>query len=49
MLEVVDSQDVVVAQLKAFQPSTFPHLTEQREGARSSVPSSHPVALFLRD
>jgi hypothetical protein len=49
MLEVTDSQDVVVAQLKSFQPSTFPHLTEQTGGARHSVPSSQPVALFLRD
>ncbi len=49
MLEVIDSQDVVVAQLKAFQPSTFPHLTEQAGGARHAVPSSQPVALFVRD
>jgi hypothetical protein len=49
MLDVADSDDVVVSQVKAFQPSTFPHLVETRGSAKHTVPSSQPVALFVRD
>jgi hypothetical protein len=49
MLEIVDSRDVLVAQLKAFAPSTFPHLTERRGAEKHTVPSRQPVALFVRD
>lgn len=49
MLDIADSDDVVVSQVKAFQPSTFPHLVETRDSAKCTVPSSQPVALFVRD
>jgi hypothetical protein len=49
MLELVDSDDVVVSQLKAFNPGDFPHVTETWGEARSEVSSSKICALFLRD
>ena len=49
MLDVVNSRDVLVAQLKAFQPGSFPHLTETIGGARSEMPSTRTCALFMRD
>ncbi len=49
MLEIVDSRNVLAAQVKAFQPSTFPHLIEQRGAEKSAIPSSQPVALFIRE
>lgn len=48
MLEVVDSTDVLVSQLKAFFPGPFPHLTETFGGAARAVPSSKTCALFAR-
>ncbi len=48
MLEVVNSDDIVVSQLKAFQSSTFPHLVETHGTTKSAIPSSQPVALFVR-
>jgi hypothetical protein len=48
MLEVVDSNDVLVAQLKTFSPQGFPHLIETRGANRYAVPSSTTCALFLR-
>lgn len=49
MLDVTDSSDVVVSQVKAFQPSTFPHLIETRGASKQVIPSAQPVALFARD
>ncbi|WP_413432901.1 glycosyl hydrolase family 28-related protein [Crateriforma spongiae] len=49
MLEVVNSGDVVVSQLKAFQPSTFPHLVVTHDSERITVPSTKTVALLVRD
>jgi hypothetical protein len=49
MLDVVDSDQVVVSQLKAFQPGSFPHLTETRGDRNSDIPSSKTCALFVRD
>jgi hypothetical protein len=49
MLEVVNSTDVLVAQLKAFRPGHFPHVTETFDGDRNEVPSSKACALFVRD
>ena len=49
MLDIVNSDDVIVAQLKAFQPGDFPHVTETYRGAKSEVPSSKICALFVRD
>jgi len=48
MLEIANSDDVVVSQLKAFQPSTFPHLVETHGGATSVIPSSKTCALVIR-
>ncbi|MFZ5830728.1 MAG: glycosyl hydrolase family 28-related protein, partial [Planctomycetota bacterium] len=49
MLEIVNSTDVAVSQLKAFQPGSFPHLIEVHGDQRYSIPSSKTVALFVRD
>lgn len=49
MLEVVDSSDLVVCQLKAFRPGQFAHLREISSGQKSEVPSSKPCALYLRN
>ncbi|MCA9136702.1 MAG: hypothetical protein KDB00_08085 [Planctomycetales bacterium] len=49
MLDVVDCQDIAVSQLKAFQPSTFPHLIETRNLERIVAPSTKTIALFARD
>ena len=49
MLEVVDSTDIVVSQLKSFQPGSFPHVTETFRQGKISIPSSKTCALFVRD
>ncbi len=49
MLEVVNSAPIQVSQLKAFEPGEFPHVTEVHGDARSEVPSSDIIALFVRD
>jgi hypothetical protein len=49
MLEVVDSQDVLVSQLKAFRPGSFPHLIETFGEKSHEIPSSKTCALFVRD
>jgi hypothetical protein len=49
MLDVVDSTDVLISQLKAFRPGPFPHVTEVFGGEQNTVPSSKTCALYLRD
>ena len=49
MLEVVNSDAVVVSQLKAFRPGSFPHLTETFAGGNYEIPSSKTCALLVRD
>jgi Pectate lyase superfamily protein len=49
MLDVVNSDDVVVSQLKAFRPGDFPHVTETSGNTHSEVPSTTICALFVRD
>ena len=49
MLDVVNSDDVVVSQLKAFRPGTFPHITETVGQAKATVPSSQACALYVRE
>jgi hypothetical protein len=49
MLEIVNSQDLVVAQLKAFRSGDFPHVTETCGEATIEVPSTKMCALFVRD
>jgi len=49
MLEVVDSERILVSQLKAFFPGDFPHLVETRGQATSAVPSAKTCALFVRE
>ena len=48
MLEVVDSRDVLVAQLRTFSPGDFPHLVEVHGGTRQVIPSNQACALFVR-
>jgi hypothetical protein len=48
MLEVVDSDRIMVSQLKAFFPGDFPHLVETRGQETAVVPSSKTCALFVR-
>jgi hypothetical protein len=48
MLEAVNSRDVLVAQLKAFLPDTFPRLIETSGQVRRAMPSSKTCALFAR-
>lgn len=49
MLEVLDSDDIVVSQMNAFRPGTFPLLLEEHAGAKHMIPSTHPLALFVRE
>lgn len=49
MLEVANSNDLMVSQLKAFQPGGFPHITETSGPAKATVPSATACALFLRE
>jgi len=49
MLEVVDSDGIVVSQLKAFSPGSFPHVRETRGKVFSELPSTKTCALFARD
>lgn len=48
MLEVVNARDVLVAQLKAFQPGSFPHIAETWGPVKAILPSAQACALFLR-
>jgi hypothetical protein len=48
MLSIVDSDDVVVSQLSAFQPGDFPHLIESHGSERRIIPSTKTCALFGR-
>jgi len=49
MIDIVNSQDLVIAQLKAFRPGDFPHLTETSDEVTSEIPSARACALFVRD
>ena len=49
MLDVVNSDRIVVSQLKAFQPGNFPHLRETFGNAKHQIPSSKICALFVRE
>ena len=49
MLEVMNSSNVMVAQLKAFFPSVFAHVRETIGSETHSIPSSRICALYLRD
>jgi hypothetical protein len=49
MLEVVDSTDIAVSQLKAFRPGPFPHLRETEGPRRSEISSDRSCAFFLRE
>jgi hypothetical protein len=49
MLDVVNSDEIMVSQLKAFQPGSFPHLTETSGQVKSEIPSTKVCALFLRE
>ncbi|NQU11179.1 hypothetical protein HQ590_10340 [bacterium] len=49
MLDVANSDDIVVSQLKAFQPGSFPHITETFGQGNITISSSQTCALFMRD
>jgi len=49
MLDVVNSDGIVVSQLKAFQSGSFPHVAETFGDAKHQIPSSKICALFVRD
>jgi hypothetical protein len=49
MLEVADSEDIVVSQMQAFRPGDFPLLRETHAGATHAIPSTRTLALFVRD
>jgi hypothetical protein len=49
MLDVANSEEIVVSQLKAFRPDSFPHLTETRGETQTKIPSEKICALFVRD
>jgi hypothetical protein len=49
LAEIVNSERVLVAQLKAFAPGDFPHLVETRGQDTCAVPSSKTCALFVRE
>jgi hypothetical protein len=49
MLEIVDSKNIVVSQLKAFFPDVFPHLKEVIGTAEQTLPSLRQCALYIRD
>jgi hypothetical protein len=49
MLDIVNSSKVLVCQVKAFRPGSFPHLTETWKGQKSQIPSVKTCALFVRD
>jgi len=48
MLEVVNSRDVAVSQLKTLNPGSYPHLIETFGSDKIVIPSSKIVALFAR-
>jgi hypothetical protein len=49
MLEVVNSRDVAVSQLKTLSPGSSPHLIETFGSDKIAIPSSKIVALFVRN
>lgn len=49
MLEVVNSRDVAVSQLKTLNPGSYPHLIETFGPDRVTLPSDRIVALFARE
>ena len=49
MLEVVNSRDVAVSQLKTLNPGSYPHLVETFGPDRMAIPSSKIVGLFVRE
>lgn len=49
MLDVVNSDGIVVSQLKAFQPGGFPHITETLGNAKHQIASSKTCSLFVRE
>lgn len=49
MLEVVNSDQVVVCQLKTFSPGKFPHLVETHGHDKYEIPCTKTCALFVRD
>ena len=49
MMEVIDSDDVQISQLKSFQSEGFPQLMERRGDSAYEIDSRTSCALFLRE
>jgi hypothetical protein len=49
MVDVVDSKDVLVSQVKSFKTGTFPNIRETIDGKSTEIPSSQLAALYIRD
>ena len=49
MIHMIDSNEIVISQLKAFRPGGFPHIIETFGGKKVNIPSSRTCALFVRD
>jgi hypothetical protein len=49
MLDVVDSAEIAVSQLKAFKPGPFAHVREASASKTLELPSDKTCALFVRD
>jgi hypothetical protein len=49
MLEVVNSRDVAVSQLKTLNPGSYPHIIETFGPNMIAIPSSKTIAMFSRD
>lgn len=49
MLEIFDSRNIAVSQLKAFFPGDFPHLKETIGEEVHSIPSSKPCVFYSRN
>jgi len=49
MLEIVNSERVMVCQLKAFFPGKFPHIRETHKDKIYEIPSSKTCSLFVRE
>jgi hypothetical protein len=49
MLEVVNSRDVAVSQLKTLSPGSYPHIIETLGPDKIAIPSFKIVGLFVRE
>jgi len=48
-IDVVNSRNVLITQVKSFKTADFPQVRETYEGNSMEIPSSRTAALFIRD